>query len=401
MSFSTPYHLTGAIQHYAWGGHQFIPELLGQAPNDQPCAEYWMGAHLRGMSKVSQAGVGEDLDQLIKRDPILILGEKTASQFANQLPFLFKVLDVDKMLSIQAHPNKAEAERGFADENAKSIPLNAYNRNFKDDNHKQEMMLALTDFWLLHGFSTPEAILRALENTPELTGLLQFFAHQDIQPLYLEVMQMPQTEVDRLLEPLAQRLLPQLEAKTLDKNGQDYWAAKALRDFRPAEGRYDRGVISIYLMNVVYIPAGQGIFQDAGVLHAYLEGVNVELMANSDNVFRGGLTDKFIDAPTLLEHLSFAPITPHILSGELRVDGAKVFKTPAPDFELSVLKLTDQSIFTCEETIGPEIHLVLEGEVVLNTDLQLERGETVFFPAVSRYQYAGNGVVCRAGMPTP
>jgi mannose-6-phosphate isomerase len=399
MPFSAPYHLTGVIQHYAWGGHDFIPELLGSPPHDQPCAEYWMGAHPRGMSKVSQAGLEESLDQLIKNDPVAVLGEKTAHKFAGQLPFLFKVLDVDKMLSIQAHPNKAEAERGFADENAKAIPLNAYNRNFKDDNHKPEMMLALTDFWLLHGFAKPEAILKSLENTPELKGLLQFFPHQDIQPLYLEVMQMPQAEVDHLLEPLAQRLLPPLEAGKLDKNGQDYWAAKALRDFRPAEGRYDRGVISIYLMNVVFIAAGQGIFQDAGVLHAYLEGVNVELMANSDNVFRGGLTDKFIDAPTLLEHLSFAPITPHILSGDIQADGSKAFKTPAPDFELSVLELKEQTIFTCERIPGPEIHLVLEGEVLLNQDLQIKRGETLFFPAGSKYQYRGNGVVCRAGMP--
>ena len=261
------------------------------------------------------------------------------------------------------------------------------------------MMTALTDFWLLHGFAALEKIQQNLQQTPELHNLLAYFDSQSIKPLYALVMGMPQGEIDDLLEPLAERLLPLLAADQLPKASADYWAARALRDFRIPTGRYDRGVISIYLMNVVNVQPGQGIFQDAGVLHAYLEGVNVELMANSDNVFRGGLTDKYVDADTLIQHLSFGPIEPKVFAGEAVSDTLVQFKTPAPDFELSLIRLGTGKKHTQDATLGPEILLVLEGEVLVNDNLQISKGQSLFFPAGSQYTLSGNAEIYKAGMP--
>lgn len=401
MSNTLPYLLEGVVQHYAWGGFHYIPDLLKQSnPEQEPCAELWLGAHPRGMAKVKRNGeAAQTLQSLIEQNPEGILGQATAQRFANQIPYLLKILDVDKMLSIQAHPNKAEAERGFAAENATGISLSAFNRNFKDDNHKPEMMTALTDFWLLHGFAALDKIQQNLQQTPELQSLLAYFDGHSIRPLYALVMGMSQAEIDDLLEPLAARLLPLLAADQLPKASADYWAARALRDFRIPGGRYDRGVISIYLMNVVNVQPGQGIFQDAGVLHAYLEGVNVELMANSDNVFRGGLTDKYVDADTLIQHLSFESIEPKVFSGEAISDTLIQFKTPAPDFELSLIRLSAGKKHTQDSTAGPEILLVLKGEVLVNDNLQVSRGQSLFFPAGSQYTLSGNAEIYKAGMP--
>jgi len=400
-TLTTPYLLEGVIQPYAWGGFDYIPNLLNQDNSaHEPCAELWLGAHPRGMAKVHHPGESSmALSELISSSAVEVLGRDTAKRFDNQIPFLLKILDVDKMLSIQAHPNKREAELGFAAENEAGIPLNAYNRNFKDDNHKPEMMAALTDFWLLHGFATQDKIQASLQNTPELQGLLAFFSPVSIQPLYAQVMNMPQSEVNDLLAPLATRLLPLLAEEKLRKSQQDYWAARALRDFRLPDGGYDRGVVSIYLMNVVNIKPGQGIFQDAGVLHAYLEGVNVELMANSDNVFRGGLTDKYVDANTLIQHLSFEPIVPNVFSGETLSDTMTVFKTPAPDFELSLIRLNPSKKHEQLTTKGPEILLLIEGEALVNESLLVQKGQSLFFPAGSNYIMTGNAEIYKAGMP--
>lgn len=401
MSYTLPYLLEGVVQHYTWGGFHYIPDLLKQEnPKREPCAELWLGAHPRGMAQVHRpAEVGLSLQGLIEQNPDAVLGAATAQRFANQIPYLLKVLDVAKMLSIQAHPNKTEAERGFAAENASGIPLNAFNRNFKDDNHKPEMMTALTDFWLLHGFAALEKVRQNLENTPELHGLLAHFDEKSIQPLYTYVMTMPQEEIDRLLAPLAARLLPQFEVEKLAKSSADYWAARALRDFQLPSGAYDRGVVSIYLMNIVNVQPGQGIFQDAGVLHAYLEGVNVELMANSDNVFRGGLTDKFVDVDTLIQHLSFEPVEPQVFTGEVLSDTLTQFKTPAPDFELSLIRLDTGKKHEANSTKGPEILLIIDGEVQVNDEIKLSKGQSLFFPAGSHYTLRGNAEIYKAGMP--
>jgi len=286
------YKLKGVVQHYAWGGTQFIPNLLAMDNNaQQPFAELWMGTHVKGPSKVQTVEGEVLLETLIKKAPSKKLGKKAAADFNNRLPFLFKVLDVNSMLSIQSHPTKKAAEIGFAKESQTDIGVTAPNRTYRDDNHKPEVMVALTDFWLLHGFKSIEAIREVL-TIPEFAPLQKYFGTAGtIFPLYKYIMEMPQAEVNQLLAPLWKRLQPAFEAGQLAKSSADYWAAQAYVEYT-IDGNFDRGIFSIYLFNLVNIKKGDGIFQAAGIPHAYLEGANMELMANSDNVFRGGLTQK-------------------------------------------------------------------------------------------------------------
>ncbi len=373
------YPLRNTIQHYDWGGYSFLPRLTGHDnPDHTPWAELWMGAHPKGPSSVVLNGDHLlPLPEFIARTPAAILSEQVARAFGNRLPFLFKVLDVRQMLSIQSHPNKASAERGFADENARGIPIDAFHRNFRDDNHKPEIMVALTECWLLHGFQSWSNIQHTLRSVPEFEPIARQ-QHTGIRTLYEYLMRLDQEAVDRLLLPLRDRLQ---KIESTDKNRPEFWAKRAFQQFQPRTGATDRGIFSIFLMNIVRAEPGQGIFQDAGTLHAYLEGVNVELMANSDNVFRGGLTPKHIDVDLLLENLDFAPVTPNLLAGKPVSPTEIVFPAPAPDFRLSIITLMEPQPLHRQTSSGPEIWINLEGTARLNGSFELKKGASVFIPA--------------------
>ena len=382
--------LKGAVQHYAWGGFDYLPELLG-IPNEQhqPFAELWMGAHHRGPALVQQNGKALPLHELLDEHAGW-LGQTVQEKFDGRLPFLFKVLDVRQMLSIQSHPTKAQAEAGFRRENEQGIPLDAPHRNFKDDNHKPEVMVALTEFWLLHGFRSEEAIARCLAEVPEFAGLQPHFAGRSIFELYKAVMEMPQEEVDRLLAPMARRLRPLAEAGELPKSQPGYWAMQAFDHHKLEGGHCDRGVFSIFFFNLVKVMPGEGIYQGAGIPHAYLDGVNVELMANSDNVFRGGLTVKHVDVPELLAHLVFDPVEPRILRGEPVSEAEWAYRTPAPDFQLNRIQLSKGQLYHPPAPDGPEIVLVIEGKVSFAGNGQTySKGKAFFVPAGSDYSLLG------------
>jgi len=390
--------LSGAVQHYDWGGKTYIPQLTGtENAADQPFAELWMGDH-SGAPATAFLHEGEiALNDLFKTAPDW-LGKKMAAAFGAKLPYLFKILDVHSMLSIQVHPNKAAAVEGFREENEAGIPINAPNRNFKDDNHKPEVMVALSDFWLLHGFRSDEETGRILQSVPELNFLYETWKSSGIKVIYRYLMEMPQEEVDTLLSPLVERL----GAKTpADKQHPDFWAWRAIESFRPATGRFDRGIFSIYLFNLVNLQPGEGIYQGAGIPHAYLEGVNVELMANSDNVFRGGLTNKHIDVPLLLQHLHFDPVIPVAIPGLSRSETEMVYPTPAPDFELSCIQLEKDQLYASESVCGPHILIVLEGSVLVNNTQPFRRGDCFLVPEGLRYEMTGEAVLYKAGLPVP
>jgi phosphomannomutase len=418
---ATPHALLlhGAVQHYAWGGFDFIPGLLNiENPARQPFAELWMGAHQRAPAHVEMEGAVLSLDHLVASEPLLTLGSEVALMSAGRLPYLFKILDVRDMLSIQAHPSKAQAEEGFARENAAGIPLDAPERNYRDDNHKPEVHVALSDFWMLHGFRRLEEMVEALGSEPSMTPLAAGLAEkiraagntpaarsQLVRELYSRVMTMPQGEMDALLNPLIARLEAAGGEGTLTKESTDFWALRAAHACPMAGGHRDRGIVSVYLLNIVHLRPGQGTFQPAGTLHAYLEGSNVELMANSDNVLRGGLTQKHIDVPELLATLSYIEGTPHILEGRASSETGREYETPADEFALERIEIRVGMPYSGGREHGADTVVVTEGAATLiaaGRSLTLGRGSAAIVPAHVAYSLAARGphaVLFKAGMP--
>ncbi len=352
--------ITGKVQHYAWGGYYYLPKLLNiPVKKGETYAEFWLGTHERGSAELKN---GSDqpvsLKDYIEAFPRQTLGEQ-AYQLFGRLPFLLKVLDVKDMLSIQVHPSKENARTAFEAENASGIDLTAPDRNFKDDNHKPELMLALSEFWLLHGFKNPKVLQRILREIPELHFLVPVFGGDNYKKLYKHVMEMPQNQVDRHLKTLVDRVVPHYQNGKLDKDKEDFWVARAAMTYSQT-GHIDRGIFSIYFFNLLHLQPGQAVFQDSGVPHAYLEGQNVEIMSNSDNVLRGGLTPKHVNVPELMKHVKFEPTIPQIITGKDTGGDREIFSTPAPDFELSRLHITKgQSVNLTSQSA--EIFLVFSG----------------------------------------
>jgi len=353
------YRLKGTVKHYDWGGYTFIPALLEVDNTDKrPYAEYWLGTHT----------LGDALVQLPE-------GEKKLSELSSDIPYLLKVLDVKDMLSIQVHPSKSAAMEEFARENAEGIAIDSPQRNYKDDNHKPEMLVALSDFYLLHGFKGEKDLLHILDAVPELNGLITVFKEQSYAGLYKTVMTMPQTEVNATLQPLLNRIVPLYTDNKLNKNSEDFWAARAAITFSK-DNEIDRGIFSIYLFNVLQLKKGEALFQGAGLPHAYLEGQNVELMANSDNVLRGGLTPKHVDVQELLKHVKCEPTIPDILEGKKVDEYTTSYQVQVSDFQLSVVKLAagETISFTPATT---EVLLLTDGKAEADDDnvaVKLEKG---------------------------
>jgi mannose-6-phosphate isomerase len=264
-------------------------------------------------------------------------------------------------------------------------------------------MLALSDFWLLHGFKSPRALVTILMQTPELQFLVPVFDDKNYHALYELVMTMDQQEVEEHLQPLLDRIVPLYEKGFLDRSQEDFWAARAAKTFFDAN-KIDRGIFSIYLFNLVNLKPGEAIFQDAGIPHAYLEGQNMEIMANSDNVLRGGLTNKYIDVPELMHHTKFEPVIPNILKGTAgTLAGETVFPTPAADFELRRLELRAGTPATLT-AVTADVYFVYEGAVKASegpSEIALGKGDTLLATAGASFtlQPSQNAVIFRATVP--
>ncbi|MBL7761596.1 MAG: mannose-6-phosphate isomerase, class I [Sediminibacterium sp.] len=383
------FKIKGVVQHYAWGGYSFIPALLGeQNAAHQPCAEYWMGAHPSAPSVIQVGGEPLRLDQLFQSDLAGNLSQSVADRFG-ELPYLFKVLDVNDMLSIQVHPTKEEAEKGYDRENAAGIPLNAPHRNYKDRNHKPEVMVALSEFWLLHGFKSKAALEETLETTAELRLLQTLFKKEGTRALYQFVMEMDQVDVNILLAPLVKREIRRKQEGLLAKDQPGWWVAK-LYEGKDLNTDLDRGIFSIYFFNIVRVNPGEAVFQKAGVPHAYLEGQNIELMANSDNVLRGGLTPKHIDVSELMKHTSFEEVVPEVMKGLDAGQGEKIYPCPVPDFGISKISLSAGAAYEATAQT-PETIIVTEGGALVNNSLVLKRGEAMMVLPGTPYQIAASG----------
>ena len=346
-------NIEGVIKHYNWGGYDFLPKLLNIEKTGEPFAEYWLGTHPDGDAKV----VGHN---------------STLSSFLSHvLPFLLKVLDVRDMLSIQVHPDKNTADKGFAEEEECGTPRKAFNRVFKDSNHKPELMVALSDFWLLQGFKPIENILYSLQHNAELKKIADYLRQFGLEKTYYYLMTMAQSEVNDILKPLGKRIKPLYLQGALEKNDINFWSARAFLTFNK-KGVCDRGIFSLYLMNLVRLKKGEGIFQAPGVLHAYLEGQNVECMAASDNVVRGGLTDKYIDTTRLIDIVKFETIIPQVISAS--ENGS--YETPASEFRLTRISHGSEI-----PIIGRSILINLGKETALihgNEQWELKTGQSVF-----------------------
>ncbi len=408
--------LKGSVQHYEWGGYEFIPGLLGiRNEGRKPFAELWIGAHPKSPARVEISCGRASLEDVIRDAPEEILGPATCSRFGRRLPYLLKVLDARKMLSIQAHPNKRQAEEGFARESAAGISLRSAHRNYRDDNHKPELHVALSEFWMLQGFRPLSQVARTFMAFPESVAIMPDLARRlsaagadaearghVLGELYGAVMRMRQAHVDAILTQLIRRLEAE---RPVDKNSHDYWALHAAQSFPLRGGHYDRGILSIYLLNLLHLQPGQGTFQPAGVLHAYLEGTTVELMANSDNVLRGGLTSKHVDVEELVRTLSFESGIAQVLCGDPVSPAETVYRTPAEEFELSRIELSPGESLSRKAGHGPDTMIVLDGSVRAKSEsglLLLKRGEIFLAPDPLAYTIeteTGRATVFRASIP--
>jgi mannose-6-phosphate isomerase len=354
----------GVVKHYDWGGHHFLPAILNSEDTQKPYAEYWMGTHPQGISQL------ENVD-----GSIFSLKDKISN-----LSFLLKVLDVRDMLSIQVHPTKSAAKIEFERENKEGIDLSAPTRNYKDDNHKPELMVALSSFWLLHGFKVERQLKETLKSVSEFSSLLPVWESGGNEALYKYVMNLSQQESDQLLLPLLERLSSQYQKGALPKSSPDFWAARA-GEMYCKNGHADRGIFSIYFFNLVHLNPGEAVFQNAGIPHAYLEGQNVEIMANSDNVLRGGLTYKHVDVPELMKHTRCEGIIPQRLLPQKKDEPVQWFETPVTDFRLGVLSL-EGGLKKELQKQQPCFLLSLSGTVELisgGTQLTLKQGQIAAF----------------------
>jgi mannose-6-phosphate isomerase len=409
--------LKPAVRRYAWGGYDYIPGLLGEANEARaPHAELWIGAHPVAPALAQTPAGDVSLAALLERAAPSVLGPELAARFGQALPYLLKILDVRSMLSIQVHPDARQARDGFEREEGLGMARTASNRNYRDASHKPEASVAVTDFWMLFGFRPVADIAQMLSEVPELGDAFRAAgagapattegegAREWLRSAYVALMRMPQEALDEVLEPLLERLDTGEALGSLDRRMPDFWALRAAREFRPPQGLVDRGLLSIYLLNLVHLKPGEGVFIPAGVLHAHLEGVAVEVMAASDNVLRGGLTPKHVDLDELLKVVRFACTSPQPLRALREGSGEQVYTTPAAEFRLGRLDLRRGERFVPGVVQGADALLVLEGQVRASAGgaaHDLSRGAAVLATCGLAYSLEARdrAVVIRASVP--
>jgi mannose-6-phosphate isomerase len=373
------------VRPYAWGSRTVIAELLGRpTPSPHPEAEMWLGAHPGDPSHlIGDDGGRVSLFDAVRADPEALLGADRAAKWSGSLPFLLKVLAADEPLSLQAHPSAAQAAEGFGRENAAGIPVDAPTRNYRDGSHKPELICALTEFRALVGFrAVPQtlALLRALD-VAELAShraLLEAQPDADgLRALFTTWITLPQSVLDRVL-PALQEACVRL-AQSGGEFGREARMALELSERYPG----DAGVLAALLLNLAVLQPGEALYLPAGNLHAYLSGAGIELMANSDNVLRGGLTSKHVDVAELLRVLDFSPVTPPVRRGS-EADGWVRYDTDAAEFLLRRLDADGGAGEVPVPDSGPRILLCTSGSAqVLGSDGDrvLERGQALWLGA--------------------
>ncbi len=397
--FNRPLGLKNTIQEYDWGSHTAIQEILGHPKTDVPWAELWLGAHPKAPSRVDFMGQWVGLDALIEQWPFEILGKTIAEKFNHALPFLFKILAAAKPLSIQAHPGQNAAQEGFHRENSLKIPLNAPHRNYKDDRHKPECLCAVTSFWALKGFRDLPAMIRLLDCLCPHTLL------HELNKLKSQGASFLKHFFNTLLTlPVSRKANVILEAVENARRHPDdavfSWVLK-LHEAYPS----DIGILAPALLNLICLVPGQAVFISSGELHSYLEGVGIELMANSDNVIRGGLTHKHVDADELMRIVTFDPSEPHVLTPQPSSPGEEVFPLKVKEFSLSRITLCPGGRYASCRQRSAEILLCIQGAAAIhvnggNSRYLLEKGASVLIPAaMAPYEISGHAMIYKASTP--
>lgn len=327
--------LRPALQSYPWGSRTKLAQLTGApVPTNKPWAELWFGAHPLASSLVGD----RPLSEIIAQDPESALG-KAADVAGGTLPFLLKLLAADEPLSLQAHPTLDQAKEGFERENAEGIPTNAPHRNYRDANHKPELIVALTEFHALAGFR-PVARTKALFEALQIDSLNHYLglldgdsAENGLRALFTTWLTLPQQVLDSLVADVS--------AGCAAYSGDDYNVSLVAETTAALAKRYpgDPGVLGSMLLNRLVLRPGEALYLGAGQLHAYLSGVGVEIMANSDNVLRGGLTSKHVDVVELLKVLTFEPLGNPIVGSTVDESGWVRYETPASEFALASIEL--------------------------------------------------------------
>ncbi len=395
--------ISTALQGYAWGSPTAIPVALGLEPDGAPVAEAWFGAHHGGPSLALADGTQQPLGVLLADDPDGLLGADVVARFGPTLPYLLKLIAAEGPLSLQVHPHVEAARAGYDREDADGVPIDAPERNYRDRNHKPELVYALTRFEALCGFRAPRRAAELLEDldAPLASALHDLLAAQPtaagIEAAFTRLLR-PETRpgpeaVQEVVEACAARLEAGSPSPRADRT--------VVRLAASYPG--DPGIVTSLLLNPVTLHPGDALFVPAGGVHAYLHGLAVEIMASSDNVLRAGLTPKHVDSGELLRNVDYVAAPPIRIAPERFHGATRVFYAPVDDFELSVTELLDDDPHPLPGR-GPRILLCLDGWMEVSADsgesLRLGRGRAAFVPASDgALVVRGTGRLVQADVP--
>ncbi|GAA2726060.1 mannose-6-phosphate isomerase, class I [Cellulomonas aerilata] len=394
------HRIGGITRDYAWGSPDAIPALLDFAPPGGPVAEMWFGAHPSAPAGVD--GGARDLAALIAADPSAMLGDDVRARFGDRLPYLLKIVAPQRPLSLQVHPNVERASAGFDAEDRAGVPIDAPHRNYRDRNHKPELVYALTPFEALCGFRAPR---RAAELFAGLASPLAEKLHALLRsdPSPEGVRAAFTCLLDRRSRPSPQDVRVLVEAcRERLRSGSTSPRADSTVLTLAAAYPGDPGIVASLLLNPVTLQPGEALFVPAGGVHAYLGGLGVEVMASSDNVLRAGLTTKHVDVDELLGAVDYVAAPPIRTAPEVFHGATRVFYAPVDDFELSVTDLVDDEVHPLPGR-GPRILLCLAGTVTVTSaddEVVLVQGSAVFVAAVEGVLSArGTGTLVQADVP--
>jgi len=389
--------LTGVVKDYAWGSPTAIPTLLNRPADGRPQAEYWLGAHPGGpavLTRLDPDTADPTLGAWLRAHPEA-LGETDRQRFGDQLPFLLKVLAAEAPLSLQAHPTAADAAAGFERENTAGVPIDAPERSFKDPWPKPELLVALSPFEALSGFRHPARTLELFEGLgvpPDVLGLVlgplrhRAAGQAAMAEVFLDCLTPADERGDVLVEVVAAAARHMKEPGELGRFAR---LAVLLDEHYPG----DPSLLAALLLNHVTLYPGDGLYTAPGTLHAYLSGTGIEIMANSDNVLRGGLTPKHIDHAALVACVDFEDVDPPLVAPVADDDAVWRYPTPAPQFQLWRLEPALGVPVRLPGFERARVLLVVHGEVEARSfdgaSLTLTQGQACLIGADESVQLAG------------